>query len=62
MRRGPTRIDELVATLLPRAPLPAHLPPRLLLDADVVPPAKVADKVLALRELIRSGGRAEDLL
>lgn len=62
MRRGPTRIDELVATLLPKAPLPAHLPPRLLLDADVVPPAKVAAKVHALRELIRSGGRAEDLL
>jgi DNA repair protein RadC len=61
VRRGPTRIDELVATLLPKAPLPAHLPPRLLLDADVVPPAKVADKVLALRELIRSGGRADDL-
>ncbi len=62
MRGGPTRIDELVATLLPKAPLPAHLSPRLLLDADVVPPAKVAAKVHALRELIRSGGRAEDLL
>lgn len=62
MRRGPTRIDELVATILPRAPLPSHLPPRLLLDADVVPPAKVAAKVHALRELIRSGGRADNLL
>jgi DNA repair protein RadC len=62
VRGGPTRIDELVAAVLPRAPLPAHLPPRLLLDADFVPPAKVAAKVLALRELIRSGGRAEDLL
>ena len=62
MRRGPTRVDDLVATLLPKAPLPAHLSPRLLLDADVVPPAKVAAKVHALRELIRSGGRADDLL
>jgi DNA repair protein RadC len=38
------------------------LPPRLLLDEAVVPPAKVAAKVHALRELIRTGGRAEDLL
>ncbi len=62
MRRGPTRVDDLVATLLPKATLPAHLSPRLLLDADVVPPARFAAKVHALRELIRSGGRAEDLL
>jgi DNA repair protein RadC len=62
MRRGPTRVDELVAAVLPKAPLPAHLPPRLLLDEAVVPPTKVATKVLALRELIKSGGRAEALL
>jgi DNA repair protein RadC len=62
MTRSPTRIDELVATLLPKTPLPPDLPPRLLLDADVVPPRRVATKVHALRELIRSGGRADNLL
>lgn len=62
MRHGPTRIDELVAAILPKAPLPSHLRPSQLLDEDVVPPAKVAAKVLALRELIRRGGRSEDLL
>ena len=62
MRRGPTRVDELVATLLPKVPLPAHLRPSQLLDEDVVPPAKLADKVLALRELVRRGGRPENIL
>jgi DNA repair protein RadC len=62
VRRGPTSIDEFVRTILPRAALPSHLTPRDLLDESVVPPAKVADKVLALRALIRTGGRAEELL
>ncbi len=61
MRSGPTRIDELIALVLPKAPLPAHLSPSMLLDEAVVPPAKVAAKVLALRELIRRGGRADEL-
>ena len=55
MRSGPTRVDELVATLLPKVSLPSHLTPAQLLDADVVPPAKYAAKVLALRELVRRG-------
>lgn len=62
MRSGPTRIDELIATLLPKVPLPPHLRPSQLLDPDVVPPAKAAAKVLALRELVHRGGRAEDLI
>lgn len=62
MRRGPTRIDDLVATLLPKVPLPEHLRASQLLDDDVVPPPRHAEKVLALRELIRCGGRAENLL
>ncbi len=62
MRRGVDDIDELVATLLPRVPLPAHLRPSHLLDDAVVPPAKHATKVLALRELVRRGGRADNLL
>jgi DNA repair protein RadC len=62
VRRGPTYIDELVAKILPRAPVPRHLSPRHLLDESVVPPASVAEKVLALRALVKSGGRAEDLL
>lgn len=61
MRSGPTRIDELIALVLPKAPLPSHLRPSMLLDEAVVPPAKVAAKVLALRELIRRGGRADEL-
>lgn len=62
MRNGPTRIDELVAAILPKAPLPSHLRPSQLLDEDVVPPAKVAAKVLALRELVRRGARHADLV
>jgi DNA repair protein RadC len=62
MRHGLTRVDELVATLLPRVALASHLQPSQLLDEDVVPPAKVAAKVHALRELVRRGGRADDLL
>ncbi|MFO0680534.1 MAG: JAB domain-containing protein [Sandaracinus sp.] len=62
MRSGPTRVDELVATLLPKVSLPSHLTPAQLLDADVVPPAKYAAKVLALRELVRHGGRPDDLV
>ncbi len=62
MSGEPTRIDVLVATLLPRASLPAHLRPSQLLEESVVPPARIAAKVLALRELVRTGGRAENLL
>jgi len=62
VRRGPTRVDDLVATLLPKVPLPPDLRPSQLLDPDVVPPAKAANKVLALRELVRCGGRAEDII
>jgi DNA repair protein RadC len=62
VRQGPTRIDALVRTILPTAPLPRHLSPRDLLDDCVVPPARVAEKVYALRALVKSGGRAEDLL
>ena len=57
MRRGPTEVDDWVATLFPRAPLPKHLTPSDLLDEAVVPPAKVAEKVEALRKLVKSGGR-----
>lgn len=57
-----TWIDELVATVLPTASLPAHLRPAQLLEDSVVPPARIAAKVLALRELVRTGGRAESLV
>jgi len=59
--RGLTRIDELVATILPRNRLPARLRPSQLLDEDVVPPESIAPKVEALRELLRTGGCAEPL-
>lgn len=62
MRRASSRVDELVAILLPRVALPSHLSPSHLLDGDVVPPAKHAAKVLALRELVRHGGRPDDLI
>lgn len=62
MRRGQGRVDELVALILPRVPLAAHLRPSMLLDESVVPPAKVAAKVLALRELVRRGGREDELV
>ena len=62
MTSGLTRVDELVAKLLPKVVLAAHLQPSLLLDEDVVPPAEVAAEVHALRELVRCGGRADDLL
>ncbi|MGE0790088.1 MAG: JAB domain-containing protein [Sandaracinaceae bacterium] len=61
MTDGPTRIDELIRRVLPRAALPAHVRPSMLLDDAVTPPARVADKVEALRQLIRSGGRDFDL-
>lgn len=61
MRRGPTEVDDWIATLLPRAPLPRHLNPSDLLDDSVVPPAKVAEKVEALRKLVKTGGRAAPL-
>lgn len=57
-----TRVDELVATLLPNMAYASHLQPSQLLDDAVVPPAAVAAQVLALRELMRCGGRADDLL
>ena len=61
MTDGPTRIDELIRRVLPRAALPAHVRPSMLLDDAVVTPARVADKVEALRQLVRSGGRDSDL-
>jgi DNA repair protein RadC len=62
VRAGPTRVDELVATILPKTSLPSHLRPSQLLDPDVVLPAHAAAKVLALRELIRIGGRSGDII
>ncbi len=62
MTRTPSRVDELVAILLPKVALPSHLTPAQLLDGDVVPPTKHAAKVLALRELVRHGGRPDDLI
>lgn len=62
MSHDSARIDELVAVLLPKASLPDHLRPSQLLDESVVPPARIAAKVLALRELVRTGGRAGPLL
>lgn len=62
MRAPRTRVDALVARILPSAPLPSHLRPSQLLDEHVVPPLRVADKVFALRELLRTGGREEPLL
>ncbi len=50
-----SRVDELVEKLLPR--VPKHLRPSHLLDDAVVPPAHIADRVLALRELLVTGGR-----
>lgn len=61
MTNGPTRIDELVRKVLPKAALPKHLRPSHLLDEDVVPPARVAEKVEALRQLVRCGGRPDDV-
>lgn len=52
-----TRIDELVATVLPTSRLPRAIRPSLLLDGDVEPPPHLAARVGALRELLRSGGR-----
>lgn len=56
-----TRIDELVATILPRSRLPRHLRPSQLLDQDVEPPRSIASKVEALRELLRNGARTTPL-
>lgn len=61
MRRGPSEVDDWVAILLPRAALPKHLRPSDLLDDCVIPPSKVAEKVVALRKLVKSGGRPEPL-
>lgn len=61
MSEGPTRIDELIRRILPRAALPRHVRPSLLLDDAVVPPARVAEKVEALRQLVRCAGRDDDL-
>jgi DNA repair protein RadC len=56
------RIDELVRAILPRNSIPSHVRPAHLLDDDVVPPPRISSKVLALRELLRSGGRLGDLV
>jgi len=42
--------------------MPKHLRPSQLLEDAVVPPARIAAKVLALRELVRNGGRSEKLV
>jgi DNA repair protein RadC len=57
----PKRIDELIAAVLPAGAVPPHLRPVDLLDDAVVPPSRVAEKVFALRALMRSGGRDEPL-
>ncbi len=57
----PTRIDELVSLILPRSRLPKHIRPSLLLDGDVEPPSMLAERVEALRELVRRGGRDQPL-
>ena len=57
----PTRIDELIAQILPRNRLPRRLRPSHLLDDSVVPPPGVAEKVYALRALVKSGGFEEPL-
>ena len=62
MRPPRTRLDALVARILPQAAVPSHLRPAQLLDDDVVPPLRCADKVFALRELLRTGGNEEPLL
>jgi DNA repair protein RadC len=62
MTEAETRVDALVAALLPKGSIPAHLRPSQLLEESVVPPARIAARVLALRELVRTGGRAENLL
>jgi DNA repair protein RadC len=56
----PTRIDELVRRILPRAALPRHVRPSMLLDDAVAPPPRFAEKVDALRQLVRCGGRDDD--
>lgn len=61
MRRGPTEVDDWIATLLPKAALPAHLKPSDLLDEAVVPPTRIAEKVEALRKLVKHGARPEPL-
>ncbi len=62
MRSAPSRVDELVAILLPRVRLPEHVRPSMLLDDALVPPDKHAAKVTALRELVRCGGRDDVLV
>jgi DNA repair protein RadC len=56
-----TRIDELIRILLPTEALPKHLRPSHLLDDVVQPPNCIEEKVLALRQLIATGGRCEPL-
>ncbi len=56
-----TRIDEIIRRLLPDLQVPAHLNPSDLLDEAVVPPQGVADRVAALRDLVRTGGSYREL-
>lgn len=58
MSRDSSEIDAWVAALVPRSSLPKHLRPSDLLDEAVVPPARIAEKVTALRALVKSGGRS----
>lgn len=55
-------LDELVASVIDTRELPPHLGPRDLLDADVVPPHRIAKPVYALRALVRTGGYDEPLI
>lgn len=45
-------LDDLVRAVLPRAAIPPHLSPAIVLDPDFEPKAKHAQAVLALRELM----------
>ncbi|MBC7172818.1 MAG: JAB domain-containing protein [Polyangiaceae bacterium] len=51
-----TRVDELVREVLGELNLPEHLRPSDLLDEVVIPPDGLAEKVVALRRLVRCGG------
>jgi DNA repair protein RadC len=56
-----TRIDEIIRRLLPELQVPAHLKPSDMLDESVVPPKGVADRVVAMRDLAKSGGSYREL-
>lgn len=60
---NPSRIDELIQTLLPQMELPPHLSPAQLLDEEVeIPAGALSIQVEALRELIHLGGKEHKIL